>query len=241
MPPLAIAAGIGAVGAVGSAAISAGASKKAVKAQQDSTQQQIATSTANRDYQYGLNAPTIDAGNNATGTIQGLLGVGGDPAAAKSALDTFRGSTGYQDLLKTGLAAVNSNAYARGLGNSGSALKALQAKGASIADSSMQGYIGNLTNLQTAGGGALNRVAGIGGNTTNLINNATQNGADAVSNGALATGNNLSSTLGNLANLGASAFGSSYAPQTAQSSGIYANSPTLQGLLPTSIDPWARR
>jgi len=235
---------LGGITGLAGAAVSAKASKKAANTQLQAQQQQIAATTANRDYQYGLNAPTIEAGNNATGTIQGLLNVGGDPAAAKTALDTFRASSGYQDLLSTGLAAVNSNAYARGLGNSGSALKALQAKGSSISDSSLQGYIGNLNNLASAGGNALNRVAGVGNNSTAMINDATQTGANAQNAGTLAGANNVNGTLQSLANLGASAFGSSYAPQTAQSSGIYANSPTLQGLVaPTAgqaaRNPWA--
>jgi len=232
MPPIAIAAGIGAAGAIGSAAISSGASKKASKAQASASQQQIQAATANRDYQYNLNAPTINAGNAATNTIQGLLNVGGDPAASRSALDTFRASSGYQDLLKTGLDAVNANAYARGMGNSGAALKALQAKGASIANSSMQGYLTNLTNLASSGAQARNTVAGVGSNTVNLTGQATQGAADAASNNALITGSNISSALGNLANLGASAFGSSYASPAATNAGIYGNSPTLQGQLP---------
>lgn len=130
--------------------------------------------------------------------------------AAGEALDAFRGSTGYQDLLKTGLAAVNSNAYARGMGDSGATLKALQDRGTGIADRSAQGWLGNLGTLMNLGGQARGLVAGVGTNTVNATNGASQSAADASSNAALVNGQNWSNTLQNIGNSAAYAYGSSY-------------------------------
>jgi hypothetical protein len=182
-PAGAIAGGVSGLSGV---AASSG-TKKAVNPQLQATRDQIAASNANRDYQYSLNTPTINAGNDATGAINGFIN-GGNGGAG---LDAYRKSTGYQDLLNTGLAAVNSSAYAKGAGDSGAALKALQAKGTSIADQSAQGWLGSEFNLAGLGGAARSLVAGVGQNTTTANNAATQSGADAQSNGALVDSSNL--------------------------------------------------
>lgn len=267
MPPAIIGAGVAAVGGVASAAISSSAAKKASKTQAAAADRQIAASEANRDYQYNLNAPTIDTGNRANDLYAGFLGAGstdpdweayvranpdalanwqaiqgtpsaeqfgGDLAAfgqyhynkdgarrdltafsnpgggSQAALDTFRGSTGYQDLMKQGLGAVNANAYASGMGDSGATLKALQDRGTNIANSSAQQWLGNLGNLMSAGGQARGLVAGIGTNTVNANNSATQNAANVSSNATLASAGQTSSALQGLLNAGAYAYGSSY-------------------------------
>jgi len=162
------------------------------------------------------------------GRQEGRVLPGGDGGASK-ALDTFRNSTGYQDLLQTGLSAVNSNAYARGIGDSGSTLKALQRKGTAIADQSAQGWLGNLGTLMNLGGQARGLVAGVGTNSVNAINQATQNGADAQSNAALVSGQNWSNVLQNIGNSAAYAYGSSYG---APASGA-------QGAAPYALPPYA--
>ncbi len=134
----------------------------------------------------------------------------GSSDAASQALDTFRSSTGYQDLLKEGLGAVNANAYARGMGDSGATLKALQDRGMNIADRSAQGWLGNLGTLMNLGGQARGLVAGVGTNTVGAINQATQSGADASSNAALVNGQNWANVLQNIGNSAAYAYGSSY-------------------------------
>lgn len=284
MPPVVVAAGVAAVGAGASAAINSSAAKKASKTQANAANAQIAAAEANRDYQYNLNAPTIDAGNRANELYSGFLGAG-DPAKAtdwaayvranpdamanwmaiqgstdaapfngdiaafgqyhynkdgarrdisaftdtgggsQAALDTFRNSSGYQDLLKQGLGAVNANAYASGMGDSGATLKALQDRGTNIANSSAQQWLGNLGNLMSAGGQARGLVAGIGTNTVNSTNQSTQNAANASSNATLASAGQWSSALQGLLNAGAYSYGSSYGGNNAYgisgSNGLY--------------------
>lgn len=283
MPPVVIGAGIAAAGAVGSAAIGSSAAKKASKTQATAAGQQIAAQEANRDYQYSLNAPTIQQGDAASSLYSGFLGVptpveadygayaqanpdivqefqqkvlptgaftnlndyakyhyenygraegrvlptsGGSGGDSQAALDAFRGSTGYQDLMKQGLGAVNASAYASGMGDSGATLKALQDRGTNIANSSAQQWLGNLGNLMSAGGQARGLVAGIGTNTVNASNAATQNAANVSSNATLASAGQTSAALQSLLNAGAYAYGSSYQrPQSAYgipgSNGLY--------------------
>lgn len=206
MPPVAIAAGVAAGGSIIGGAIQSSAAKKAAKTQQNIANQETARLQQNQQYITGLNQPTIDRGNAAGSLIGGFLGLeGGDRAS--SALSTYRNSTGYQDLLNTGLGGVNSNAYARGLGASGATLKALQAKGMSLADQSSGNWLNGLGNLSSAGQQAIGQVAGAATNTTNNIANIQGGAADAQSNAQLAGGAAWSKAIQNLANLSGSFAG----------------------------------
>lgn len=136
---------------------------------------------------------------------------------SQEALDAFRGSTGYNDLVREGLAAVNASAYAKGLGRSGATYKALQNRGTSLADRSAGEWLGNLNTLMNYGGQARGLVANVGTNSVNSINSATQNGADAASNAALVAGQNWSQALQGIGMAAAQAYGSSYGTPAASS------------------------
>jgi hypothetical protein len=214
MPPIVIAAGVAAAGSAIGSANSSRAARRVAQQQSDASQSQIAANNANRDYQYNLNAPTIDQGNQASSLYAGFVGAGGDPKASAAALDTFRGSTGYTDLQREGARSTNAAVFAGGLGQSGAALKSLQDRATQIANGSAQQYLGNLGNLASRGDQSRGLVAGIGSNTVNSNNQATQNAADATSNATLASAGNTNSLIQNLLNAGATAYGSSYRPKT---------------------------
>lgn len=206
----AVAAGISAAGSLLGGIAGGKGAKKAAKIQRQAVQDQIAATERNRDYQYTLNAPTIDTGARATDLYAGFLGAGDNPGASSEALDTFRSSTGYRDLVDEGMRAVNANAYAKGMGRSGATYKALQDRGASLADRSAQGWLGNLGTLMNLGGQARGLVAGVGTNSVNAINQASQTGADASSNAALLGAQNWSQALQGIGTAAAQAYGSSY-------------------------------
>ena len=190
--------------------VSSKANKKAAKIQAQTTDKILAANQANQQYITGLNQPNMDRGNAAGTTYAGLLGVGGDPAASAAALQTYRGSTGYQDLLDTGFGAVNSNAYATGMGDSGATLKALQRKGMALADQNQQQYLGNLNTLIQTGNSAIGNVSGVATQTTQANNQANQNLADTRGNAALANGaiwSNLIKKTDNNINSFASSYG----------------------------------
>jgi hypothetical protein len=203
VPPVVIAAGIAAGGSILGGAIASGSASKAAKAQQSVAQQQIAANNENRQFITGLEQPNIDRGNWAGDTYAGLLGKG-DAASSQKALDTWRNSISYQDLLKTGMDAVNSNAYARGLGDSGATYKALQAKGQSLANQTQGIYMSNLNNLIQTGNSAIGNVAGVATQTTGANNAALQGSADAQSNAALMSGAGWQNAIKNLTNIGSS-------------------------------------
>ena len=100
MPLPLIAAGVAAVGAIGSAAISSSASKNASKVAANSTTQQINATNANRDYQYNLNAPTITHGGAADDRISALLNLGGELAVRLEAEGGMASARGDLDLFR---------------------------------------------------------------------------------------------------------------------------------------------
>lgn len=233
--PLVAAAGIGAVGSLIGGATGGKGAKKAARIQQQTAQQQIAANQANLQHITGLAQPTIDRGN-AAGTIYGgLLGIG-DAAQAKTALATWRGSTGYQDVLNTGLNAVNANAYASGSADSGATQKALLAKGMALADQNQQTYLGNLNTLIQTGNSAIGNVAGVSTDTVRGNAAAAQAGADASSNAALASAGGWQNALRNLGSIGLGAagnYGSSYtglAPGF-NAAGVSGLNPSVQALI----------
>lgn len=202
-------AAIAAGGSILGSAIQGKSAKKVAKIQAQTAQQQIAAQQQALANITALNQPAITRGNEAGSLYGGFLGTG-DAAASARALQTFRDSTGYQDLLNQGLGAVNASAYARGMGDSGSALKALQTRGTQIANSSAQQWLGNLGTLINAGTQAAGNVSGVTQNTTNAITGIATNAANQQSNAALAQGASWGNTLQNIGNLAAYAYGSSY-------------------------------
>lgn len=225
--PLIAAAGISAAGSLISGITGGKGASKAAKTQQQTAQMQIAANNANRAQIQGLQQPNIDRGNAAGSTYAGLLGIGGDPAASAAALQTFRGSTGYQDLLNTGLGAVNSNAYARGMGDSGATMKALQTRGAAIGDQSQQQYLNNLYGLIQTGNSAIGTIAGVNTYTTNANNAALQSGSSAAQGAIISGATAQQQALTNLTNIGAN-FASSYG-QAGNVGGYQVGTPPIYG------------
>lgn len=210
-----------AAGSVIGGVLSGKGAKKAAKIQAQTAQQQIAAQQQALANITALNQPAITRGNEAASLYGGFLGTG-DQAASAAALQTFRDSTGYQDLLNQGLGAVNASAYARGLGDSGSALKALQTRGTQIANGSAQQWLGNLGTLINAGTQAAGNVSGVTQNVTNAITGIATNAADAQSNAALAKAGAWGNALQNINNLAAYAYGSSYGGNNRNAYGVNA-------------------
>lgn len=210
MPVPLIAAGIAAVGAIGSAAIGSSASKKATTAAQNQQNQQILAANQNRDYQYNLNAPAINNGSAADARIAALLNLGGDTAGAQAGLNAFKESTGYASRLAEGLQATNQRAFAGGMGQSGAALEALQRTGQNYASNEFGNYLGQLGGVSATGANARGLVAGVGGNATNQLINASQNFGNQQQQIIAGNAANQQNLIGNLVNAGLYAYGSSY-------------------------------
>lgn len=162
----------------------------------------------------GRYQPDIARGDMYSETIQALLGLGGgDQQVANKAFQNFQDSSGYQYQLNQGLGAVNSNAYATGMGNSGATLKALQDRGNQLANMSITGYLGQLTGQQGVGQNAKGALTNMATNTVTNLTNANNSQAASTGNSALAQGNIGMNVLNQLGQIGSNQLGqSSYKP-----------------------------
>lgn len=106
--------------------------------------------------------PFVQSGQNALPNLNALLGTGGDPS---SALATLQKMPGYQFTMDQGLKATQNVMTARGLGQSGAALKGAATFATGLAQNNYQGYVNNLQNLANSGSNAAAGLGTIGANT----------------------------------------------------------------------------
>jgi hypothetical protein len=129
------------------------------------SKQKQSSESGNNAYPFIMqNYGTSGAGafNGGLSALEGLLGIGGDPAASKAAVDQFWKSTGGDFLLNQGVDAINSNMYARGLGKSGAAMKGLEEFRQGLASTKLNDLIQNYLGISKLGLGAGSLVADAG-------------------------------------------------------------------------------
>jgi hypothetical protein len=181
------AAGIGAAGALGGAAMQSSAVSGASKAA--AQDQRIAFLMADQ-----YNKPYRDFGTTALNQLAGLTGLGPDDTA--TAMSRFQVDPGYQFARDQGLRGVDAGAASRGLLNSGATIKAEEGFASGLASQQFENYVNRLFKLTAMGQSAANQQATDALNTgTNLSNiAASQGAADANIYGNTAKG------LGTIAN-----------------------------------------
>jgi hypothetical protein len=91
-----------------------------------------------------------------------ILGMGSDPGAGKAALDNWWNSSGGKFLLDQGVDSINSNFYARGLGNSGANMKAIENYRQNLADTKLNEVMQNMFGLSKLGLGGGGLIEGAG-------------------------------------------------------------------------------
>ncbi len=153
-----VAVAIGGAALIGGAATAFGASE-AAGAQKDAAA--LAAQTQKDIYasNKGMLQPWNDAGFKAYGTLNDLLGVGGNSATMQSTLESL---PGYQFTLGQGLKSVQNSAAARGLGTSGAALKGAANYATGLADSTYGNQVTRIGNSADMGLRAASSLAGVG-------------------------------------------------------------------------------
>lgn len=152
---------------------------------------------------------------------------------AQSSTGNYVANTpGYKWTMQQGLDAINSNAYARGLGNSSATFKALQDWAQNYANGQYQQNINNLMAVSGIGQNAAGALTGVSQQYGNGATTAMQNAANAASNSAAANANaagtlgqGIAGGLGSIAG-GITKYGSSYAAPAATASPINVSSGT---------------
>ena len=212
---------------IGSAAIGAGASifgaSKAAKAQKKAAQQANQLQMAMFNRMQENQAPYMGIGKQASDLMSNKLLDFTKPVIMDQA--ALEATPGYQFNLKQGLKSVQNSAAARGLGNSGAALKGAAQYATGLADSTYQNQFNNAVTNQT---NAYNRLMGVIG--------MGQNAAAGVGNAGIQTGTNIGQNQIGVGNAkagaimaGANALGNfantvgGYAMTNAMMNGMYGN------------------
>jgi len=121
------------------------------------------------------------------------LGVGGNTASMQSALENL---PGYQFTLGQGLKSVQNGMAARGLADSGAALKGAANYATGLANSNWNNYVGALQNSANTGYGAGAAIAGVGAQTGQNVSSSLQAQGNALASGTLGAGNAFNNGLG---------------------------------------------
>ena len=221
--PFAVAAGIGAVGAIGGALISGSAAKSAAGEQAAAAEQASQNALNQYDQTKAQLQPFTNAGTAALGSLETALGLPGGTgpnpltAAGLSGL-TFQptqaqlaATPGYQFDLTQGLQAVQNSNAAQGRGISGPALKGAASYATGLANNTLttqqgifqnnlQNVINPLTGLVQTGE---NAGATVGAQGVQAVQNANQlavGGANASAAGTIGAANAASSALTGIGN-----------------------------------------
>ena len=219
MPPAIIAAGIGAVGAIGGGVIASSAAKKASKVQEQAARD--ATSAQERMFQkqMELQEPFRQGGVTAQQEIMQLLGIGGDKNAAgygslgKSfGQSDFEQDPGYGFRQAEGMKALERSAAARGNLLSGSTLKGVQRFGQDLASQEYQNAFNRYQVERSAKLNPLQSLMGSGQSATNVMTGAAgqmgqneasnlYNAGQARASGYIGSANALSNALGQVGSI----------------------------------------
>lgn len=116
---------------------------------------------SNNGYLKGLLTPEIGNGVSASGSLAGLLGLGGEPSQT-SALNNLWNSSGMNSILKGGTDAISGNAAANGMFQSGATGKALEGYGQNLGRQNLGTFMQALQGLMNGGNAAAGTVAGAG-------------------------------------------------------------------------------
>ena len=200
----AIAAAVGAASSASSASSGKKGAKKAaqIQAEQEEKNRELYQQMISK-YTDDVN-PYTSAGKDATGAMSNLLGLGGADSDGQqmNAFKNFQNSDGYQYTLDNALGAINSNAYASGLGNSGATMKALQQNASNLSDQYFNQYYNDLSGLSSQGLSAtesLGRVMTDGTKGAADANTATGNAqASGILGSNAAFYNGLNNVVSNL-------------------------------------------
>ena len=194
--PWGVAAAVG--GAVLGSAIQGDAARGAANTQADATRESNATQKAMFDQTRSDNMPALDARNASLDKMRSLLGIGGDASApgygslgGRINPGDVANEPGYQFGLTQGAKTLGNQLGARGMRNSGEALKAAARYGTDYATTKYDGAFNREVANRSAQLNPLQSLAGLGQTGASTVASAGQNYGNNVSANQTALGNAL--------------------------------------------------
>lgn len=217
--PGSVAAAASVAGGIAQGIIGSNAANKAAQAGQQAAKQsnQVATDVYQTN-QNNLN-PYIQTGAGAQNQLAGLLGVGGDSAAANAAFQNYKNSTNYNFMLNQGLQGVeygNAPAF-----KSSATAKSLNNYAQGMAGNALQGYEGMLQGLGTTGAQSASTLGSLGSQYSNQYASNTFGGANAQAQGVLGSAAAIQNGLSNTVQ--GSSFMNPYTGQPTQAPSVLGN------------------
>lgn len=197
MPPAIVAAGIGAVGAIGGGLLASGGAKSAASAQSKSDALGIAEQRRQYDTSRSDFAPYLKAGTTALPQIEDILGLNGADKAT-AAIAALKNSPQYQSLYANGQEAVLQNASATGGLRGGNTQRSLADFGRDTLSTVVSDQLARLGGLAGLGENATGSVSTLGQNSANQISNLFQAQGNAQASSALTQGGIWAGVLNNL-------------------------------------------
>lgn len=188
-----------AAGAIGGGLLQGGAASNASKAAQQAAANSLAFTKQVYGDTKGNVQPTITQGVDAGNALNGLLGIGGNPAASDAAFKNYLGSTNYGfqlDQGEKGIQSANAASF-----NSGATAKALNSYAQGQAGNALAGYEGLLTGEQSLGTQAALGLGGIGTGTSQQVAGINQAAAGAEGSASVYGANAGQNALAGLASL----------------------------------------
>ena len=215
-------AGAAVVGSIGGALISSDAAGNAADTQAGATRESNATQKAMYDQTRQDNMPALEARNASLARMRELLGIGGDQSA--QGYGTLGGAVnpgdvtqdpGYQFGMQQGQQSLNNQLTARGMRNSGAALKAAARFGNDYATTKYDNAFNRQIANRSAQLNPLQSVAGLGQTGASTVSSAGQNYANQVGANQIGLGNALGAS--------SIAQGNAWGNALQQGAGWYAN------------------
>lgn len=145
--------------------------------------------------------PWSDQGLQTYTTLNDLLGAGGSGNPSQMQ-DTLNNLPGYQFTLNQGLKSTQNSAAARGLADSGAALKGAAAYSTGLASGSYGNYVNQLQNSANTGESAANALAGYGTTTGTAIASNQIGAGNAIAAGTVGAANATAGGLNGVVNAG---------------------------------------
>jgi hypothetical protein len=177
-------------GAIGGAAlvgaiVNSNAANNAASAQRDAANSANATSMAQYNQTRQDQMPWLNAGKDALGQIQSQM-----PDLSRSfSMADFQNDPGYAFRMQEGQKAIERSAAARGGGNSGATMKALNAYNSGQASQEYQGAYDRFNNDRTQRFNKLASLAGLGQTAAGVDASAGASSAANISSNTLSAGN----------------------------------------------------
>lgn len=192
---LAISAGVGAAGAIGSAMIGSSAANSAAQTQAQAANNALAFQQQVYNQNSANMQPYMTTGSAASNSLAQLYGLStpGNPGGAQgvnSAFNAFTNLPAYQFPLQQGLTSLTRNLNAQGLTQSGAQAKETQQYAQGMASQYMMSdYVSPLQSMMTTGAQAAGSLAGTSSQMANTMGNTMMSQGQATASGIVGSAN----------------------------------------------------